>query len=279
MDIPTDLEQWRLNWIAANDRTFYGGEMLTELLAAINTALAALGRPPIRPPTGRCRLDQLLAKIPKDIYANVVEVLCTNGNQSNSNNINNNNKRQHPGVEAQVGSPKKIRLGDIAEHPKDVNGTEIGHTMNNIVPVGSPPCKRKPDDLPVLPRVKATKMTAESCSGGGDPEAAERTTRDNPVRAIRNITATLTFPPAVCYFSDIFSEHSTFLSDTRAQEFAAKVKLYYPHSLSSLKGQSSKNKVQCVILNKDEVGFAAATFVLRDSSPLKLSALVVTLPS
>ena len=256
MDLPKDVERWRLNWIAANNRQFNSGEMLTELIAAVNLAMTALGFSRIRPPNGRFTPEQLLAKIPKEKYADVVEVLCSNGNQSNSNNINNNNKRQHPGAET---------------IPQD------GQATNNIVAVGSP-CKRKSDDLPVLTLAKVFRTAAESRSGA--PEAAEGVSKGNPVRgSSRKNTVTLTFPAAVYHYPDIFAEDSTFSTDTRAQEFVTRVKQFYNHSLTNLKGQSSNSKVQCAILNRDNVGFAAATFVLRDSSPSKPSALVVTLPS
>ena len=288
MDLPEDLEAWRRNWTETKNRPFHGGEMLTELIAAVNAAVTALGFPRINTPNGRYSAKQLLAQIPKERYVDVVKALCSHGNQSNSNDMSTktSNKRTFPSGETSLDpTAKKSRSEDAAngsENLKDDNGTETGRTANNIVAVASTPGKRKSVTLPLSTLQQVSKTAAESCSGAlGEPVPAEDATESNPVRksSSRNTTVNLTFPGVVRHYPDIFSDESPFSTDLVAQQFSAEVRKIYPHSLSNLKSPSSSYKIQCAILEKENVGYAVATFVLRDSSPFKPSALVVTLRS
>ena len=92
----------------------------------------------------------------------------------------------------------------------------------------------------------------------------------------RNTPFILTFTPAVRHYADIHaSEDNSFGSDEIAKKFVAASRNIYPHALSSLVEKGNAYKLQCVILTND-VGYAAAAFVIRDFKP---STVVIILPS
>ena len=129
-DFPNELIPWCENWKEVHERDFFGGEMISELVGAINRALTALGYSQgISPKRGRTNFSRLLGLIPKEHYDGVLTNLLTKQPKEHYNAIlsdllSNKHLSDTDTVHdpsAEEGSAKRPRLVEETEGNNGVN--------------------------------------------------------------------------------------------------------------------------------------------------------------
>jgi hypothetical protein len=285
------LLPWKAMWTETNGRSFLPGEILKELVAAVNKIVEV----PIKPPK-QGGVVGILNLIPADDYARVIRSLTAVDDGGKNAPLDESVEAVATGLAPEL---SQTPLAGGSREPKRQNqGNDTARTLEKP---WNPPKKPKTTEVPANEHVPRAQKRTISGENSGDISVAKTTViAEEPAPArkrqncgdilesnllveatdeidtrvdgrnvargsSRNACLTFRFPDTCRYYPDISSDGSNSFSDDKR---SALLKETIKNSLGN-----HKSRLQCVIY-ENEIGYVAAIYSVCEQFNLSCTLVI-----